>query len=84
VAVEVDRVVNASGLVGLAGRYVSVGQVLAGRRVTLRLEGDLGMSSTTASWSAPCPRQCPRRCAGACTACASPLQTVPLPRVRCG
>ena len=40
-AVEVDRVVNASGLVALAGRYVSVGQVLAGRRVTLRLDGDL-------------------------------------------
>ena len=41
VAVEVDRVVNASGLVGLAGRYVSVGQALAGRRITLRLDGDL-------------------------------------------
>jgi hypothetical protein len=41
VAVEVDRVVNASGLVALAGRYVSVGQPLAGRRVTLRLDGDL-------------------------------------------
>jgi hypothetical protein len=41
VVVEVDRVVNASGLVGLAGRYVSVGQALAGRRITLRLDGDL-------------------------------------------
>jgi hypothetical protein len=41
VVVEVDRVVNASGLVALAGRYVSVGQPLAGRRVTLRLDGDL-------------------------------------------
>jgi Helix-turn-helix domain len=41
VAVEVDRVVNASGLVGLAGRYVCVGQLLAGHRVTLRLDGDL-------------------------------------------
>jgi hypothetical protein len=41
VAVEVDRVVNASGLVGLAGRYVSVGQALAGRRITLRLDGEL-------------------------------------------
>ena len=41
VAVEVDRVVNASGLVALSGRYVSVGQALAGRRVTLRLDGDL-------------------------------------------
>src|SRR3954470_14825390 len=41
VAVEVDRVVNASGLVGVAGRYVSVGQSLAGRRITLRLDGDV-------------------------------------------
>jgi hypothetical protein len=41
VAVEVDRVVNASGLVALSGRYISVGQALAGRRVTLRLDGDL-------------------------------------------
>jgi transposase InsO family protein len=41
VAIEVDRVVNASGLVAIAGRYVSVGQALAGRRVTLRLDGDL-------------------------------------------
>jgi hypothetical protein len=41
VAVEADRVVNASGLVALSRRYVSVGQALAGRRVTLRLDGDL-------------------------------------------
>jgi hypothetical protein len=41
VAVEVDRVVNASGLVSLAGRYVSVGQMRAGHRVTLRLDGEL-------------------------------------------
>jgi hypothetical protein len=41
VAVEVDRVVNASGLIALSGRYVSVGQALAGRRVTLRLDGSL-------------------------------------------
>ena len=41
VAVEVDRVVNASGLISLAGRYVSVGQPLAGRRVTLRLDGSV-------------------------------------------
>jgi hypothetical protein len=34
-------VVNASGLVGLAGRNVSIGQALAGHRVTLRLDGDL-------------------------------------------
>jgi transposase InsO family protein len=41
VAVELDRVVNASGLVTLSGRQVSVGQALAGRRVTLRLDGEL-------------------------------------------
>src|SRR3954470_966644 len=41
-AVELDRVVNASGLISIAGRYVSVGQSLAGRRITLRLDGDLG------------------------------------------
>src|SRR3954451_14769739 len=38
VAVEVARVANASGLVGVAGRYVSFGQSLAGRRITLRLD----------------------------------------------
>jgi hypothetical protein len=41
-ALEVDRVVNASGLISIAGRYVSVGQALAGRRITLRLDGELG------------------------------------------
>ena len=65
------RVVNASGLVALSGRYVSVGQALAGRRVTLCLDGDLEhASSPTASWSVPCPRPSHRPCAVACTACA--------------
>lgn len=41
VALEVDRPVNACGLVALGGIQFGVGQVLAGRRVTLRLEGDL-------------------------------------------
>jgi transposase InsO family protein len=40
-AIEIDRVVNANGLVGIAGRYVSVGQPLAGRRITLRIDGNL-------------------------------------------
>jgi hypothetical protein len=39
--IEVDRTVNASGLVGLAGDQVSVGFQLAGQRVTLRMEGPL-------------------------------------------
>jgi hypothetical protein len=39
--IEVDRTVNASGLVGLARKQVSVGFQLAGQRVTLRMEGPL-------------------------------------------
>ncbi|HZK51490.1 MAG TPA: IS481 family transposase, partial [Actinomycetota bacterium] len=41
VALEVERTVNACGLVGLGGVQVGAGQPLAGRRVTLRLERDL-------------------------------------------
>ncbi len=37
--IEIDRVVNTHGLITLGGRRVSVGQPLAGQRVTLRLEG---------------------------------------------
>jgi transposase InsO family protein len=36
--VEVDRQVNNAGCVGLAGRLVSVGLPLAGKRVTLRID----------------------------------------------
>jgi hypothetical protein len=39
--VEIDRMVNCNGLVGLAGRQLSVGLPLAGRRVTLRLQAHL-------------------------------------------
>ncbi len=38
-AVEVERVVNAVGLIGLAGKQVNVGYELAGQRVTLRMDG---------------------------------------------
>ena len=38
-ALEVDRIVNAAGLVSLAGVQVNVGCELAGQRVTLRMEG---------------------------------------------
>jgi hypothetical protein len=38
-AIEVERVVNAVGLVGLAGAQVNVGFELAGQRVTLRMDG---------------------------------------------
>jgi len=39
--IEVDRTVNATGLVSLADRQVGVGSPLAGQRVTLRMEGPL-------------------------------------------
>ena len=39
--IEVDRTVNAGGCVGLGNRYVSIGQPLAGQRVTLRFDGHL-------------------------------------------
>jgi hypothetical protein len=39
--VELDRLVNASGLVSLAGGWLQVGYPLAGQRVTLRLEQQL-------------------------------------------
>jgi transposase InsO family protein len=39
--IEMDRTVNATGLVGLAGQQVGVGSPLAGQRVTLRMEGPL-------------------------------------------
>jgi hypothetical protein len=38
-AVEVERLVNGTGLVGLAGRQLNVGYELAGQRVTLRMDG---------------------------------------------
>jgi hypothetical protein len=44
--IEVDRLVNATGLIGLAGRQHPVGYHLAGQRVTVRLDGAL-MQITT-------------------------------------
>jgi hypothetical protein len=40
-AVEVDRLVNAAGLIGLGGRQFSVGQPHAGHHVTVRLNAHL-------------------------------------------
>jgi transposase InsO family protein len=40
-AIEVDRLVNANGLIGLAGRQHPVGIHFAGRRVTVRLDRGL-------------------------------------------
>jgi transposase InsO family protein len=39
--IEVDRTVNATGLIGLAGRQHPVGYHFAGRRLTVRLDGGL-------------------------------------------
>lgn len=39
--IEINRTVNASGSVSVAGHYVSVGAQHAGRRVLLRLDADL-------------------------------------------
>ena len=39
--IEVDRTVNATGLISLADQQVGVGSPLAGQRVTLRMEGPL-------------------------------------------
>jgi hypothetical protein len=39
--VEIDRNVNATGTVPIAGKHDSVGQQFAGRRITLRLNARL-------------------------------------------
>ena len=39
---ELDRTVNGAGLVALGGKQFSIGIVLAGQRVRIRLEGDVG------------------------------------------
>jgi len=57
-AVEVERMVNAAGLAGLAGTQVSVGFELAGQRVTLRMDGTqmavIGQDGTLLR-TVPCP-----------------------------
>jgi hypothetical protein len=47
--IEVDRTVNATGLISLADQQVGVGSPLAGQRVTLRMEGPL--MAVLGSWS---------------------------------
>jgi transposase InsO family protein len=57
-AVEIERTVNATGLVGLAGAQVSVGYQLAGQRVTVRMEGTQMMIITgdgELARTMPCP-----------------------------
>jgi transposase InsO family protein len=56
--VEVERTVNATGLIGLAGAQVSVGYQLAGQRVTLRMDGTQMMVITSDGErvrTLPCP-----------------------------
>jgi hypothetical protein len=57
-AIEAERMVNATGLAGLAGSQVNVGYELAGQRVTLRMDGTqmavIG-SDGTARRTMPCP-----------------------------
>ncbi|MFJ8197919.1 integrase core domain-containing protein [Streptomyces sp. NPDC096152] len=75
VPIEVARTVNASGVVGLAGRQITVGVPLAGQRVTLRLEGPLMQVITdgTLVRTLPCPVPPERR------AYISDAQLSPLP-----
>jgi hypothetical protein len=81
--VEVERVVNASGLVGLAGRHVSVGQALAGHRVTLRLDGDrahvIDDGVLVRTLAAPVPPSLPRRPVCARTTATEPEPEGPAP-----
>ncbi len=57
-AVEIERTVNAAGLVGLAGAQLSVGYQLAGQRVTVRMDGTQMMVITgdgELARTMPCP-----------------------------
>ena len=57
VPIEVARTVNASGVVGLAGQQITVGVLLAGQRVILRLDGPLMqvISDGVLVRTLPCP-----------------------------
>jgi transposase InsO family protein len=77
-AIEIERTVNATGLVGLAGAQVSVGYQLAGQRVTLRMDGTQ-MAVITSDGELARTMPCPvppgdrYRLRGARKAAASPL-----------
>ena len=77
-AIEIERTVNATGLVGLAGAQVSVGYQLAGQRVTLRMDGTqmaVITSDGELARTMPCPVPAGDRyrLRGARRAAASPL-----------
>jgi hypothetical protein len=80
--IEVDRTVNATGLVSLAGQQVGVGSPLARQRVTLRMEGPLmavlGHDGTLLRTMA-CPIPADRR-----SGCAAPAAAGPSPRDQAG
>jgi transposase InsO family protein len=76
--VEVERTVNAAGLVGLAGAQVSVGYQLAGQRVTLRMDGTqmaviTGDGELARTLPCPVPAGDRYRLRGARKAAAAPL-----------
>ena len=71
-AVEVERTVNAAGLVGLAGAQVNVGYQLAGQRVIVRMDGTQMMVITgdgELARTMPCPVP-----AGTGSGCAAPAR----------
>jgi len=77
--IEVDRTVNASGLIGLADQQVSVGLQLAGQRVTVRMQGPLmavlGSDGTLLrTMACPVPAQNRHRLRGARRARSQPPQ----------
>jgi hypothetical protein len=58
--------VNGNSTVNLVGYFVPVGAALIGRRVTIRLDGELMPSSPMECWPAPCAaRYQPSSAAGA-------------------
>jgi hypothetical protein len=76
-AVEVERTVNATGLVGLAGAQFNVGYQLAGQRVIVRMDGTVMMVITgdgelARTMPCPVPAEDRYRLRGARKAAASP------------
>lgn len=80
--VEVERKVQRDGLVGLAGGRYQVGFALAGRTITLRLDGHLmhaiADNALMGTWTCPVPADRLGQIHGARTA-TSPLPPPPLP-----
>jgi transposase InsO family protein len=76
--VEVERTVNAAGLVGLAGAQFNVGYQLAGQRVVLRMDGTqmaviTGVGELARTMPCPVPAGDRYRLRGARKAAAAPL-----------